>query len=684
LNFAQEPDADLSPLGSLALLWPAIPDGLVNPATRSRLEAAAARLLPIARVALEVRLGEGEDEVDLHQFVGSSACDAGVLTRYLSNCGPPAPGEETVRRFLGAWADDAGGVRTDLDGFFLEWDGPGSLSDVPPAIFLPMQGRHDCQGAAVLRRGRLVDHIERLGLAGSHVADLLRAIPTELSISYIGFMLGRGNAVRLNLRGIRPEELAGVLSDLDWPGDSGRATAVFAELVGLTGRVAVALDFAPAIQPTVGFEAALPDFPASEPRWRELFDRLCEDGLCTEEKREALENVGARLYPEEKGQDWPASWIVAAVMAPRIWVPWYERRLSHVKVSIGPDGAAGAKAYISAQHHWSRGSAVPPRGEAAPLCSAVAPIEAAANRAARFLMAEREQDDFWRDFRLINGSSDEWVTAFVGYALVTSGVALPDGLRSQTMRALLARQRPEGGWGYNKKSPADADSTAWTLKFARAVGYRGPEVERGDAFMRSHLLSDGGISTYAAATNIVFGGVSTGSRNDSGWRGSHLCVAANVAGLIDEPLAGFLLSNQGPCGSWAAHWWRDDFFATALAVDALAANEAAVEARSRAVAWAVRRSRSAEAAAFDRAWLLLILSRGNRAEREQARTLAHALAAEQLQDGGWDSSAEMLFPDPAEARRHANMEVVRDERRLFTAASVLLALTWARSAVAGS
>ena len=36
------------------------------------------------------------------------------------------------------------------------------------------------------------------------------------------------------------------------------------------------------------------------------------------------------------------------------FVPWYERRLSHVKVSIGADGEVGAKAYVSAQHHWSR------------------------------------------------------------------------------------------------------------------------------------------------------------------------------------------------------------------------------------------------------------------------------------------------------------------------------------------
>lgn len=53
--------------------------------------------------------------------------------------------------------------------------------------------------------------------------------------------------------------------------------------------------------------------------------------------------------------------------------------------------------------------------------------------------------------------------------------------------------------------------------------------------------------------------------------------------------------------------------------------------------------------------------------------MAAALAAEQHEDGGWDASAEMLFPDPAELRRRPDAPIVLDEARLFTAASALLA-----------
>src|SRR5689334_21536428 len=108
-------------------------------------------------------------------------------------------------------------------------------------------------------------------------------------------------------------------------------------------------------------------------------------------------------------------------------------------------------------------------------------------------------------------------------------------------------------------SPADADSTAWVLKFLGAAVYRGLEVERAGAFLCSHLLPGGGVSTYAAATRISFGDAA-GARDDSGWRSGHACVAANVAGLVGEPVAGFLRSSQAADGAWTAYWWRDDAF----------------------------------------------------------------------------------------------------------------------------
>ncbi|HEX8484510.1 prenyltransferase/squalene oxidase repeat-containing protein [Sphingomonas sp.] len=682
MNPGIEPDADLSPLGSLALLWPAMPESLVSPAARRQLEDAAARLSAIPRVALELRLDEGDDTVDLHQFITQSTTDAAALRRYLARSSTSGGGD-LVSRFLEAWADDTGGVRTDLSGFFLEWDGPGGRAATPPAIFLPVQHRHERGPEDHTSRDRVAGHIARLNLAGAHVGTLLRTIPTAISISYVGFMLGRGAGVRLNLRSVRPGDVADVLAGLGWPGDLGRASAMFGRLVELTGQVALALDFSPAIQPSIGFECALPHLPAQEPRWREYFDWLCAEGLCTPEKRAGLERLGARHFPEDRGQAWPAQRIAATLAAPPQFVPWYERRLSHVKVSISANAHASAKAYVSAQHHWNRGSnPAPPHPQADGPGSATDCVTAAIGRAAGFLITERQQDDFWRDFQLVNGASDEWVTAFVGYALVESGVPLPAGLVTQTVRALLRRQRPNGGWAYNRISPADADSTAWVLKFLRAAAYSGPEVQRAEAFLLSHLRADGGLSTYAAATRLRFSGAATG-RDDAGWRGGHLCVAANAAGVIGQPLNAFLLSAQDTDGTWPAYWWRSDAFSSALAAQSLAQVAGTGESVARAVAWA-RGQVASESAAFARAWLIALLLRGGTKDRGQARALAVALAAEQRSDGGWDASAAMLFPDPAEIHRRPGMPVVPDERRLFTAASTLLAFSSLLAAECGA
>jgi hypothetical protein len=262
--------------------------------------------------------------------------------------------------------------------------------------------------------------------------------------------------------------------------------------------------------------------------------------------------------------------------------------------------------------------------------------------------------------------------------LSESGVPLPEGLVAQTVRALLARQRSDGGWGYNRMSPADSDSTAWVLKFLAAAAYSGAALGPAKAFLLSHLRTGGGLSTYGGGTSLRFGGALAGT-DDSGWRGGHLCVAANAAGLIGEPLIVYLISSQSPDGAWPAYWWRCDALSTALAVESLGAVEAASSSRSRAAEWALRRAETGSTP-FESAWLIRILCAAGPAERSRAGAMALALAAEQSPDGGWDSSADLLVPHPAQASRADDSPVFRDQGRLFTAASALLALGSAVSA----
>jgi len=671
----EPPLAGLSPLGCLALLWPAIPDFMVAPEERRWIERMAAQMPAVPRIALEMRLEAGANTADLHQFISSADEDVRTLGRYLQQTRAGTLLGTTLRAFLAEWAADAGSLRAELEGLYLEWDrGEGEALPVTPAIFLPLEAgrdgaRHSGQSAAWLARA------DRLQPGGGGALDaelqgLREHLPQGVSINFLGFMVGRATAFRVNLRGIRPDALAPLLKALSWPGDLDLAVRHFLSLVERADRVIVALDFAP-IQPSIGFEAVLDANPDQEPRWAALFDYLCEAGLCPDDRRAALEALPARLYPEQVGQSWPASWLVAAALSPVDCVPWVERRISHLKLSIAADGRVGAKAYVSAQHFWTRHPPPPPKCSARK-ASATSLLEQAQADATKFLLSACGQDDLWRDFRLPNGASDEWVTAFVGWALAGTrdpGVAEPV---QRSVQALLRRQRPEGGWGYNNVSPPDSDSTAWAAKFLEVAGYRGAAMTMARDFLREHILSEGSLSTYAPTTAIRFvGGPPAGG--DLGWRSGHLCVAANAAAQMDGALTAYLRGAQGPDGSWRAFWWKGDAFSTALALQALKGDASAAANLERGVRWARTRS-DTPASAFDRAWLADSLMRGGGDDRKVARALLLELAHEQRPDGSWASGAAMLFPDPSQVAREPIGATFLDDQRLFTTASVLVAL----------
>src|SRR5207253_672595 len=76
---------------------------------------------------------------------------------------------------------------------------------------------------------------------------------------------------------------------------------------------------------------------------------------------------------------------------------------------------------------------------------------------------------FWRDYNLQPGPSDVWATAWIGSCLCgcrsfndSTGRAL-----AMAVRAISSAVK-QGGWGYNRSTGPDADSTAWTCRFLAA------------------------------------------------------------------------------------------------------------------------------------------------------------------------------------------------------------------------
>jgi Squalene-hopene cyclase C-terminal domain/Prenyltransferase and squalene oxidase repeat len=74
-------------------------------------------------------------------------------------------------------------------------------------------------------------------------------------------------------------------------------------------------------------------------------------------------------------------------------------------------------------------------------------------------------------------------------ALRQAGEPAPPAL----VRALLAAQRPSGGWSWSTRGAADTNDTAAALQALRAAGIRGRPIDRGVAFLRRHQNRDGGF-----------------------------------------------------------------------------------------------------------------------------------------------------------------------------------------------
>jgi squalene-hopene/tetraprenyl-beta-curcumene cyclase len=663
----------LAPVGCLVLLWPALTDVLASPARQRRAEHAAERFAPIARMAVELRLAEGDAALDLHQLVTRQDGEPALLLRHLECRSSTSAREDPVWRFLREWGSGADRLSA-IDRIFLEWDDPGDGDGdrddgVLPSIFLPVDSR---RGNADARRAHrdlirhLVAELRPEGAEGPALDALGKGLGGDMSISHIGVMVGREAGIRINVRRVRRGELRPLLDRIGWRGDREAATMHFDALVACTDRLTVAFDLASELLPTIGFEAFLDGHPESEPRWRLLLDHLAAHGLCTPDKRNALLSVHRNRFPEAPGQPWPAQWIVATASSRPDRLPWFECNVSHVKLSLASDGRASAKAYVAGQHHWTR-------AVAAPVKAVRSRNHLDARRAAvDFLLAARGQDDLWGDFRLVNGIGDEWISAFVGCSLVSEREVAAGNLLQRTLEALLARQRPQGGWGYNRFSPPDADSTAWVLKFMRDLRHHGPALHAAETFLRQHVRADGGLATYAPATPIRIGS-SAHNEEAPGWRASHACVLANAAGLLGGALQTALRDRQQADGAWTAYWWRNDIYATALALHALDGAPNAEGARLRAARWA--RGCMADARSpFDRAWLAQILARGDASDRTAAHGLLMGLIEDQNEDGSWRGGAEMLFPPQSRIERDPATPSVLDQCRVFTTASVLMAL----------
>jgi hypothetical protein len=106
------------------------------------------------------------------------------------------------------------------------------------------------------------------------------------------------------------------------------------------------------------------------------------------------------------------------------------------------------------------------------------------------------------------------------------------------VRAVLAAQRPSGGWSWLAGGAADTNDTAAAMQALRSAGVRAGPIDRGAAFLRRHQNRDGGFE--------LTGGRGSDTQSTA-WAIQGLLAAGRTPG---EPAFRYLQRMRRPNGSY--------------------------------------------------------------------------------------------------------------------------------------
>ena len=286
------------------------------------------------------------------------------------------------------------------------------------------------------------------------------------------------------------------------------------------------------------------------------------------------------------------------------------------------------------------------------------------DRAVTFLVSRQAETGIWQDFDLEPGSSDAWVTAYVGQALQSVGGSEADQARGRAADWLQQAHRPSGGWGYNALTPVDADTTAHALLFLLGQQSAVPAAAVGR--LRHFANPDGSFRTFDGHDSEHSWGHGHPEVTAAAARTLYLFGEAADVALVDAATA-YLRATQQSNGLWQAFWWTTPLYSAVEAIQLLDTCGGGYDRED------LRRALAAPAAgAFEEALQVrLLVSQGF---RQRADIVMGRLLASQQLDGSWRSIPILRVTAPDSSLDVPAGPIAADSERLFTTATVVLAL----------
>ena len=251
-----------------------------------------------------------------------------------------------------------------------------------------------------------------------------------------------------------------------------------------------------------------------------------------------------------------------------------------------------------------------------------------------FLLGRQDAQGLWPDFELAPGRSEAWTTAGVAFALAQPPLHRSAGSALRRAADALHRLRREGGWGYNRHTAADADTTSWTLRFLTQIDdVRSLEAAR---LLMTFVDGEGSAHTFR------------GDRFGT-WSGVHADVAPLVGLALDGAGASEAASMvRAACSKgevdhdppWRSFWWTSDAYAVARNLELLSTGSGVSAALGHRVAkWLGGRGERADA--FE---LSQLLDCALRVANPAALGWAERLLRRQRGRGDWPASACLRVP----------------------------------------
>ncbi len=671
-----------------------VPASLVDEAALRRMDAIAARMPPSLALAIECRLGAGDDQVDLQQCFRRSEGEF----RFLPDAVKPSVSGENLaavarwQALFAQFADPQSRFHRAIEEVFLEYDLPvdGSVAALPSVFLsLPSDGE---EASAILFETLEVLGGEALPAANRQAVErIFAACSQDAFVDSAGFMASRPAAgLRINVKGLETFQLRPFLEACQWPGDIAMAEKAFDEAVDRYDMVTLALDVAAGAAPHFGLECFLSEQPPSEIRWAILLEELAERRMCDPAKAKGFVAARYDLTPPQSDRPWPRSLIRQSIGRPADHFTTFARRLSHIKLGYRQDGLREAKAYFGAGHLWQQASrsggttaltSIASRRRPSVGKPAVASGDPASaiNAGISMLLRQQLQSGLWRDYCAV-GCGEEWVSGFIAAQIFPYADNSARQRIDRALSRLLARQRDTGGWAYSREYSGDADSTAWVMRMIREMGNKQDEaLQRGREFLISHAKENGGLGTYVETDAVARAMRVARDISFAGWQQDHPSVTAAAAPFLGEEARRYLVERQQN-GCWTCYWWGHPAYPTAMAVDALMQDpaDAAIIAVRAACDWArdcVENEGAGEALTdFDLAFCLRILA-SSPGYGEAAHRAAQGLLSSQREDGSWAPGARMRIPPMGELETGAPKEgLYFDFRGSFTTAAVVGAL----------